>query len=46
MSEKRNLFDENSDDDNGDTSLSINKDYAKRYEEWREAELKRQCKLY
>lgn len=45
MSGKRNLFDENSDDEEGDLNLSINKDYAKRYEEWREAEIKQKRKL-
>ncbi|XP_034246974.1 protein KRI1 homolog [Thrips palmi] len=41
MSKKLNLFDDNSDDDGEEASLSINKGYAKRYEEWREAEVKR-----
>lgn len=41
MSGKRNLFDENSDEDDTDLGLTINKDYAHRYEEWREAEIKR-----
>ncbi|KAK3912278.1 Protein KRI1-like protein [Frankliniella fusca] len=42
MSGKRNLFEENSDEEDGDNGLTINKDYAQRYEEWREAEIKRQ----
>jgi len=43
--EKKQLFDDSGTDDEDDNQLKINKSYAQRYDEWREAEIKRKCKF-